>query len=558
LIGVVRISAAGEENTQPSKGDTGGYIAVEGAQFIPNGPGLIGKHIEIAGDFMAPMGVAVGNTNPYLRGFLFEPGNPKKLWAAVSFDKVDQEDIDWMTSHLCSRTCPGVFVRGTVAAGAGSLAVLELSEVSASSKAVRGATPSDLRPVASAPMKSTLPVTPQAGVPAPSRPATAVATIQPPTGGRGPFLPVQATQFVSKAQSLFGKDVEIGGAFRTPMLIRAGDTSVMGSGEFVDPDHPGTTYAQVTFAWADQDDIQWIVHNHCYQVCRGVFIRGTVVTTKQFPTPVLALTEISFDSKSGASAAGSQAAESIAAKDRAGAAKSVLAPGTIPEKPSWEGWAQWRNPGAPPNDPNKSVWENMTAHADFKRQQSHDQGLALFRGPDRPPELETSYRSVRDTGLWQIFQQPAFNGQGFKPEWPRVALVVEEKPKHDRPDAMTFGFDAKFESDLCWRLHARAWTGPAKSEEIAPFNWCLSEMRFNVAYSDYSSWGASLTMSTDQTGPTRTLGPTPPGQPLPGKPYTDLGSFESIMVGNMLLDMGFDNPHSDPRVWLNEEPASAH
>src|SRR5206468_1720521 len=153
---------------------------------------------------------------------------------------IDQEDADWMAAHLCSRTCPGVFVRGTVVAKGGLLASLQLVEISSSSKAIRAATASDMRPVAPPPLKpiSPAPAKAAAAVPAAppalakdapdASPAPAEAATPPSPGGGSLYISVKASQFASKAQGLLGKNVELGGAFRCPMLIHAGDTSLFG------------------------------------------------------------------------------------------------------------------------------------------------------------------------------------------------------------------------------------------------------------------------------------------------------------------------------------------
>src|SRR3989442_12726032 len=103
LVSAVGIAAAAEGSAPPSKGDSAGCIAVDGAQFMANAPGLLGKEIEMSGDFMVPPGVAPGKTNPNLHGFLFEPNNRKKVYAIINVDKIDQEDYDWMAAHLCSQ-----------------------------------------------------------------------------------------------------------------------------------------------------------------------------------------------------------------------------------------------------------------------------------------------------------------------------------------------------------------------------------------------------------------------------------------------------------------------
>jgi len=63
-------------------------------------------------------------------------------------------------------------------------------------------------------------------------------------------------------------------------------------------------------------------------------------------------------------------------------------------------------------------------------------------------------------------------------------------------------------------------------------------------------------MSNASTGKTRAIGPMPPNTPLPDTPkYHRTFSYETIMVGNVLLDMGFLYIVSDGRVWFLEDVA---
>ena len=167
----------------------------------------------------------------------------------------------------------------------------------------------------------------------------------------------------------------------------------------------------------------------------------------------------------------------------------------------------------------------------------------MIHGPARQVDFETSYRSIRDTRLLNVFANYPWNNGGN--QWPRVALVVDEQPT---------GGTGKFEHarggekimDRCWRLRARLWTGPDSSQDIVPFNWCLSEMRFNVAYNDVALWGAS----TYGVQPDRTLGPNAPFLPVPTLQYRDGLHGDTIMLGNILLDMSFDLGMRDNRVWI--------
>src|SRR5205807_279034 len=98
------------------------------------------------------------------------------------------------------------------------------------------------------------------------------------------------------------------------------------------------------------------------------------------------------------------------------------------------------------------------------------------------------------------------------------------------------------------------------SIDIAPFNWAFSEMRFNTPYSEVPIWGQTpklnvprppgMTPPADAT----TASPIAPKQPLPDSvDYRRTFHYNAIMVGNVLLDMGFNYNRPDGRVWFVED-----
>lgn len=270
---------------------------------------------------------------------------------------------------------------------------------------------------------------------------------------------------------------------------------------------------------------------------------------------MLALTSISYESRVKAQADRKALVQAIADKDRFGAAKPLLPPHSVPTKAGWQAWLS-RVPGdAPGHDQAASIWANMQSHSRHQQQVASDARLVLFRGPERPANFETYYRGVRDTGLANLFAR--FPYQGSESEFPRVAIVIEEKPRPSvLPDAFFKGKGPS--TDYCWRFHAKLWIDATHPQDIAPFNWCFSETRFNVPYSRSPRWGqvptALVTLSGKFTGKERTTGPLPPYTPLPNTPeYKHTYSYVPVMVGNVLMDMGFSWERSDGRVWFVEK-----
>ena len=79
-----------------------------------------------------------------------------------------------------------------------------------------------------------------------------------------------------------------------------------------------------------------------------------------------------------------------------------------------------------------------------------------------------------------------------------------------------------------------------------------------MPYADVSLWGrtpkSNMRLIQATTGPNRTLGPNPPDTPLPGdRSYKSPFSYATVMVGNVLLDMGFSYRAPDGRAWLLDE-----
>jgi hypothetical protein len=143
-------------------------------------------------------------------------------------------------------------------------------------------------------------------------------------------------------------------------------------------------------------------------------------------------------------------------------------------------------------------------------------------------------------------------------------IIVEEKPKLNGSMPSEYFHNSQTETDYTWRFRAKVWTDATNSIDIAPFNWAFSEMRYNTPYSEVPIWGrtpkmnvpvpAGLAAAAPGTQPAAL--PIAPRYPLPDSPdYHRLFHYNTIMVGNLLLDMGFRYNRPDGRVWFVEDIA---
>jgi hypothetical protein len=193
------------------------------------------------------------------------------------------------------------------------------------------------------------------------------------------------------------------------------------------------------------------------------------------------------------------------------------------------------------------MWEKMTARSDAVRERDLDMSKGRIPGPTRPADYSTSYRSIRDTRLFNVFEKYPWNSS-YTP-WPRVVLVVEDQTNGGTSSFMYLKPGDEIR-DRCFKVSARLWTGPAHSEDIAPFDWCLSEMRFNVSYNSVPDWAHTPKTSMTDHGPPGTMGPNPPYMPAADHHFSEWEYADTIMLGNLLLDMGFSFGVPDGRVWV--------
>jgi hypothetical protein len=362
------------------------------------------------------------------------------------------------------------------------------------------------------------------------------------------YISLTPAEFAEKAADLVNKDVEVAGDIVVPAML--GPKSV---GTMVDKT-TGKVLVQLV-AKPGSPALEWLTGGDRRTKSQGVFARGKVALVKG--SPVLDLTDISKESKVQAAAELKAHTQAIGDKDKEGLVKEVLPPHTNPSDDAAKAWLDRVPPTSPQFDRAKSVWDNMKDHANWRAKTEADDRRAIIRGPDRPANFETYYRGVRDTGLKDLFKDAPYKGNSTG--WPRVMIVIEEKPKLNggMPSEYWHNQGSKTETDYTWRFHATVWTDATHKIDIAPFNWAFSEMRCNTPYSEVEIWGRTPKLNVPHAiEGTPAADATPPKYPLPDSPdYHRLFHYNTIMVGNVLLDMGFNYNRPDGRVWFIEDLA---
>ena len=386
---------------------------------------------------------------------------------------------------------------------------------------------------------------------------SSIAVAQPassPPAADAEYISLTPAEFAEKAPDLLNKDVEVAGDIQLPSMM-----SRKSVGTMVDK-ATGKVLVQL-IAKPGSPALEYLVGGDRQTKTQGIFARGRVVKIRDYDFPVLDLSDVSKESKVKAAADKKEQLTTVQNKEAAGLAKSVLPPHTNPSDAAAKEWLDRVPKTSPSYDRAKSVWDNMQAHANWRAQAEADDRRALIRGPERPANFETYYRGVRDTGLADLFAKYPYRNS--RTSWPRVIIVIEEKPKFNggMPSEF-FHSSTKTETDYTWRFRATIWMDATHSVDVAPFNWCFSEMRYNTPYSEVPIWGrtpklnvpppAGFSAPADATVPP----PIAPKYTLPDSPdYHRTFHYNAIMVGNVLLDMGFRYNRPDGRVWFVEDLA---
>src|ERR1043166_6194537 len=233
--------------------------------------------------------------------------------------------------------------------------------------------------------------------------------------------------------------------------------------------------------------LDWMRHNQCnHPACDHAYVRGQIVLDGR--RPVLRGYEISFESRTGPTAS----AVTVASAN--GPGKPLLPSQGVPlEYNSTKCRSCPTAPVTPDSttEPRKGLLGRLLQVAAVLVQKPNDAGAAGSAGGagkfhyGREALPRTYYRNVRDTELNLMFDAWPYNLANNM--WPRVVLIIEEEPAHRMQ--MDYGDPALEYVDACWRIRARIWTGPATSQDVAPFNWCMSESKLDTAFADGGLWG---------------------------------------------------------------------
>lgn len=158
-------------------------------------------------------------------------------------------------------------------------------------------------------------------------------------------------------------------------------------------------------------------------------------------------------------------------------------------------------------------------------------------------------RKLSDTDLANIFSKYPATGDGA-PEWPRVAISIQEIPKAQLENHYMVH---KPQSDECMRYSVKLWLSAKKSEFFKDLELCGSDIVPGVSFSNLMTW-KSFPVTGKTAGQIRT-GPTPPYNKLPPSPMlnqwltNDSGYY---YLGSLLYSMGYDWNYAPDsrRVWV--------
>jgi hypothetical protein len=382
----------------------------------------------------------------------------------------------------------------------------------------------------------------------PASDTTGVIAVAPP-GTVWTSLP--AAQFRDSASAMVGRYVETYGTVSS-LLLLSRTSRFDNTGWLRDADNH--ELATLLFDQLSDYYLDWMRRNKCNNpACNFAYVRGQVVLDHR--NAVLRVYEISYESRTGPTAivvtvaAASDTTKPLLPSQAVPLAYNTTKCPSCPKAPT--------APAAADTMPKKGLMSRFKAGVIALQKSSAAANAASAGGTGSfkfgsESLTRTYYRNVRDTELSHLFDAwPCYLSSGYN-MWPRVVVVIEEVPGHYAK--LDYSSPSAEQQDACWRVRARIWTGPATSQDVAPFNWCLSETKLEKAFDGVVLWGETpkLAFSGQNTGAQRTTGPNPPYLPLP-EHFVSVGRAEAAMVGSILWDMGFSYAESDGRVWVVRE-----
>jgi len=203
------------------------------------------------------------------------------------------------------------------------------------------------------------------------------------------------------------------------------------------------------------------------------------------------------------------------------------------------------------NSENESIAEHRQRLHDEALRREYDKAVGILRPAGdvstTPPNI-----GITRTPLSCFFARHPYQDSGTN--WPRVAITIVSAPPF-------WGELVQKSRDIpantCWSMKAKIWFNQKDAQDVAPFQWCWSEMSLGVQFNDVPTWGghASYNMMDAIRGGARTEGPWAPSAPLPDDPMNrdkfSFMTYSNYFVGSVLHRMGLNWSKSDGRVWFN-------
>jgi hypothetical protein len=190
----------------------------------------------------------------------------------------------------------------------------------------------------------------------------------------------------------------------------------------------------------------------------------------------------------------------------------------------------------------------------FFAQTQHDAVVHVIRGNTSPSGSRYSnYHSISATPLSCLFSRYPYRDE--QSIWPRVAITILSMPTDG--DAPFTGLGVHTAG--CWEMRATIWYSTTQSVDVSPFQWCGSEVAYNLATVNYDRWVADSAGYMENGGGrdpgNRSEGPSYPGSVIPigsnDPSFSTPNNGNGQMAANIVYRMGLNWNHPDGRVWFS-------